>query len=237
VADAPVLRSIEHSKLEFSMAVKVRQDPHILAQMKALVAPPVARPIPTPAPAPAPPTKSRGMRNFFKSSPQKPKAPVAAPAPVPAAAPAWRPPHNLARYIRTDGTVARAFLHFNDVKEQCDTTLTELALPLIAERTGANGRPEAVPAGELIIRIFRLPPLPVPADTLPQSLEECSRALDNVRWHRTTYMEGTMTQNGADCSVSVSLARVAGGVLTRACSRGAGGCSGSSAGTSSRSAT
>jgi hypothetical protein len=123
------------------------------------------------------------------------------------------------------------------VKEQCDTTLTELALPLIAERTGANGRPEAVPAGELIIRIFRLPPLPVPADTLPQSLEECSRALDNVRWHRTTYMEGTMTQNGADCSVSVSLARVAGGVLTRVCSRGAGGCSGSSAGTSSRSAT
>jgi hypothetical protein len=106
----------------------------------------------------------------------------------------------LARYMRDDGILARAFVNFNNVKSQCDTTLLEL----VAQRFNPNGKaPEAVQAGELILRLFRLPPLPVPADTLPQSLEECSRGLENVRWHKLTYMEGTMTQNGGDCSVGV----------------------------------
>jgi hypothetical protein len=56
--------------------------------------------------------------------------------------------------------------------------------------------------------MFRLPPLPgVPPDDLPQSLEECHRGLRHINWHKVTYFQGTLTQNGGDCSVSVLLFR------------------------------
>jgi hypothetical protein len=148
------------------------------------------------------------MRNFFKGSPQKPKHPQPSRSSTPQPpqlppAPAWHPPENLARYLKDDGTLARAFVNFNDVKDKCDTCLLELAIPLVAQRASFNGKPaEAVHAGDLILNLFRLPPLPVPPETLPQSLEECQRGLDHVMWHKVTYMEGTLTQNGGDCTVS-----------------------------------
>jgi hypothetical protein len=193
-----LVHRIEHNKLEFCIALVVRKDPHILAQMKANVPPP-AKPL-APAP-PAPVQKARGMRNFFKSSPQKPKAPPPQPKPAPAT-PAWRAPENLARYMKEDGTVVRTFLNFADVRDSCDAKLLELQLPFVGQRASATpgGPPEPVRVGELIVKLFRLPPLPVPPETLPESLQECQRALDNVRWHRNTYMEGTLTQLGGDCS-------------------------------------
>lgn len=56
-----------------------------------------------------------------------------------------------------------------------------------------------------MLQVFRLPPLPgLPPEELPQSLEECHRGLRHVNWHKMTYFEGTLTQNGGDCSVSIS---------------------------------
>lgn len=55
-----------------------------------------------------------------------------------------------------------------------------------------------------MIQMLRLPPLPgVPSEQLPQSLEECVRGLRHVGWHKVTYFEGTLTQNGGDCTVCV----------------------------------
>lgn len=60
----------------------------------------------------------------------------------------------------------------------------------------------AIQVGEIVVQLFRLPPLPgVPAQQLPQSLEEAHRGLRHVSWHKVTYFEGTLTQNGGDCAV------------------------------------
>ncbi len=57
--------------------------------------------------------------------------------------------------------------------------------------------------GEIVLQMFRLPPLPgIPQNELPQSLDECYRGLRNVAWHKATYHEGVLTQQGGDCSVS-----------------------------------
>jgi hypothetical protein len=183
------------------------------------------------------------MRNFFKGSPQKPKHPQPSRSSTPQPpqlppAPAWHPPENLARYLKDDGTLARAFVNFNDVKDKCDTCLLELAIPLVAQRASFNGKPaEAVHAGDLILNLFRLPPLPVPPETLPQSLEECQRGLDHVMWHKVTYMEGTLTQNGGDCTVSYSHDKRLTTLTNGIDSHGVAASSGSSAATSSPTTT
>ncbi|KAJ7502909.1 hypothetical protein B0H11DRAFT_1986905 [Mycena galericulata] len=199
---------IEHSKLEFTLTLKIRRDPHIIAQFKA-VAP---APAPTRAAAPPPPpvvqqTSSKGgMRSFWSSSPKKSKdkdkvvpAP-SIPAPVPAQAP-HRLPENLARYLKPDGTLARAFISFKDISMRCDTRLFETNYPLIGQRVELGGKASTLQVGELVLQMFRLPPLPgIPPDQLPQSLEECHRGLRHINWHKVTYFQGTLTQNGGDCS-------------------------------------
>jgi hypothetical protein len=194
--------SIEHSKLEFTLTLKIRQDPHILAQFKANVPPPAPASRPMPPPEPPRTQKSSGMRSFFMGSPKKSaRQPVPRASPAPAPAPAWRMQENLARYLKADGTLARAFVAFRDVAASCDMRLCELALPLVGQYTEADGRVSPLSAGELVLQLFRLPPLPVPSSELPQSLEECERGLRHVAWHKATYFEGTLTQNGGDCAV------------------------------------
>jgi hypothetical protein len=196
---------IEHNKLEFTLQLKVRQDPHIAAQFQALIPPRVAPPraAPTPVPEPVRVPKSGGMRSFFKPKratlPPPPRA-QPAPPPPPAAAP-WRMPDNLARYLRPDGTLARAFVSARAVRAECDMRVAELALPLVGERTERERPVQEIRQGALVVRLFRLPPLPVPPADLPQSLEECERGLRHVQWHKITYFEGTLTQNGGDCTV------------------------------------
>ncbi|KAJ6495696.1 hypothetical protein C8R47DRAFT_1011434 [Mycena vitilis] len=195
---------IEHSKLEFTLTLKVRRDPHIISQFKAVA--------PTPAPAPvAPPppiiqqTSSKGKLRFWASSPKKTHEKVAAPPPLPAAPmpkpPQMRLPENLARYLKPDGTLARAFISFKDISVRCDTRLFETNYPLIGQRAELGGKASTLQVGELVLQMFRLPPLPgIPPDQLPQSLEECHRGLRHINWHKVTYFQGTLTQNGGDCS-------------------------------------
>lgn len=138
------------------------------------------------------------MRSFFSSSPKKPKerpVPVASGPPQPLA-------ENLARYLKPDGTLARAFIAFKDIAPRCDTRLFETSYPLIGQRAELGNKFSTLQVGEIVLQLFRLPPLPgLPLDQLPQSLEECHRGLRHINWHKVTYFEGTLTQNGGDCNV------------------------------------
>jgi len=186
-------RSIEHNKLEFTLTLKVRRDPHIAAQSQALAPPPAPRMQPMTS---APKSKG-GMLSFFSSSPKKQPQQLR-PAPVPP----HKLPDNLARYLKQDGTLARALISFKDVAARCDTRLFEISYPLIGQRLEASGSPTTMELGEIVLQLFRLPPLPgVASNQLPQSLEECHRGLRHVAWHKVTYFEGTLTQNGGDCTV------------------------------------
>ncbi|KAF7375860.1 PH domain-containing protein [Mycena sanguinolenta] len=203
---------IEHTKLEFTLTLKVRRDPHIISQFKAVT--PTAVPVPK-AVAPAPPpvvqqTSSKGgLRSFWSPKKNKEKnkeKTVAAPPPPPPQAPAPMPPQirlpeNLARYLKPDGTLARVFVAFKDVAARCDTRLFETSYPLIGQRTELGGKASTLQVGELVLQMFWLPPLPgVPPEELPQSLDECHRGLRHINWHKVTYFQGTLTQNGGDCS-------------------------------------
>ncbi|KAG2077802.1 hypothetical protein BDR04DRAFT_1138302 [Suillus decipiens] len=184
---------IEHNKLEFTLTLKVRRDAHINAQSQALMPPPAPRvhpPISVP--------KSRGgVLSFFSSSPKKqPRTTLTPPPPVVP----HKLPDNLARYLKQDGTLARALISFKDVAARCDTRLFETSYPLIGQRVEASGGPTTMELGEIVLQMFRLPPLPgVLSSQLPQSLEDCHRGLRHVAWHKVTYFEGTLTQHGGDC--------------------------------------
>lgn len=116
---------------------------------------------------------------------------------------AQRLPENLARYLKPDGTMARAFISFKDIASRCDTRLFETSYPLIGQRAEVGGKFSTLQAGEIILQIFRLPALPgIAPEQLPQSLEECHRGLRHINWHKVTYFEGILTQSGGDCSVS-----------------------------------
>lgn len=142
------------------------------------------------------------MRNFFRSSSPAKKAPKALPAPKTAMhqPPVHRVSENLARYLKPDGTLARAFISFRDIAPRCDTKLFETSYPLIGQRLETGGTMKSMQVGDIVLQIFRLPPLPgIPPEQLPQSLEECHRGLRHTAWHKNTYFEGTLTQNGGDC--------------------------------------
>lgn len=193
---------IEHPKLEFTLTIKVKRDAHLQAA-------PAPRPVI--APPPPPPTGSHskvsGMLAFFGGgSPRKAQkasrsaSPALPPAPVQAAV----VPEGLARHLKADGTLGRVFVSFADIASRCDTKLFETGFQLVGSRPGGNG--DAIVLGELVLQVFRLPPVPgIPATELPQSLDECHRGLRHVNWHKQTYFEGTLTQNGGDCSVSIFL--------------------------------
>ena len=192
---------IEHSKLEFTLSFKVRRDPHIMSLMK-VVSQPVRQPVPLPREATPPPTKSRF--NFF-SSPKKTGKPSPRPSPAPVPVLPPKIEETLARYLKADGSLARAFIAYKDVAAHCDTRLFETTIPLVGQRIDPDGSGTTMttlPVGELVLQLFRLPPLHgVPQTQLPQSLDECLRGLRHVSWHKVTYFEGTLTQNGGDCVV------------------------------------
>jgi len=112
------------------------------------------------------------------------------------------------RYMRQDLTVGRAFIAFKDIAQRCDTKLFETSYPLIGQihderliRTSGKAT-MTTPIGEIVLQVFRLPPIPgIPADELPQSLEDCHRGLMHVQWHKKVYHEGGLTQCGGDCVV------------------------------------
>ncbi|KAI0752981.1 hypothetical protein C8Q80DRAFT_1267434 [Daedaleopsis nitida] len=201
---------IEHSKLEFTLTIKVRRDPHIVAQFKANQPPASARPPPQPLPPPPASkggsSKSGGMRSFLGlGSPKKSKLAARAASPAPVAPPPAPAPftlkENLARYLKPDGSLGRAFISFKDIAAHCDTRLMETTFPLIGQRIEVGSTAKALQIGEIVLHIFRLPPLPgILPDDLPQSLEECHRGLTHTRWHKQCYMQGTLTQLGGDCS-------------------------------------
>lgn len=124
-------------------------------------------------------------------------------------------PENLAKYLKPDGTLGHAFISFKDVARRCDTRLFETTYPVMGQANDERSRgksstgPGSRQMGELVLQLFRLPPLPgIKADQLPQSLEECHRGLRHIAWHKVMYHEGTLTQMGGDCSVSGARHRI-----------------------------
>lgn len=210
---------IEHPKLEITLQIRVRKDPHIAAQLAALTAPAprtvavATKPIPHPAIQAH--AKATSRFSLFSSSPKKPKDKEKdrqsshIPVPVQVSQPAQphRLPENLARYLKPDDlTLARAFICFKDVAHRCDMRLFETSYPLIGQRAELGGKFSTQQVGEIVVQMFRLPPLPgIPQDDLPQSLEDCHRGLRHINWHKVTYFQGTLTQSGGDCSVSSGL--------------------------------
>lgn len=155
--------------------------------------------------------KPSGLRAFLSGSPKKTK-PVKASTPPPPPQPRpVRPPEPaipedpLVRFLKQDGTLGRTFVTFKDVAPYCDTQLFETSLDLVSvledRSPGRSSGPRKI--GEIVLQMFRLPPLPgIAADELPQSLEECLRGMRHVSWHKITYHEGVLTQNGGDCKVT-----------------------------------
>ncbi|KAF9268838.1 hypothetical protein L218DRAFT_954272 [Marasmius fiardii PR-910] len=199
---------IEHSKLEFTLTLKIRRDPHIITQFKALVPPPPQPPpmVQQASTSSKHSTRSGGMFSLFSSSPKKSKDKekervLAVSQPLPPPPVQHRLPENLARYMKPDGTFARAFISFKDIAQRCDAKLFETSIPLIGQRLELGGKASMLKVGEMVLQMFRLPPLPgITPDQLPQSLDECHRGLRHVNWHKVTYYEGTLTQSGGDCN-------------------------------------
>ena len=153
---------------------------------------PVRQPVSIPRVVTPPSTKSRF--NLFGSPKKTAKQ---SPRPSPAPAPPMPPKieENLARYLKPDGSLARTFIAYKDVAAHCDTRLFETVIPLIGQKIdpgGAGTTMTTLPVGELVLQLFRLPPLHgVPPTQLPQTLNECLRGLRHVGWHKVTYFEGT----------------------------------------------
>ena len=112
------------------------------------------------------------------------------------------------RYMHKDLILGRAFIAFKDILHRCDTKLFETSYPLVGQMhderlLGTSGKATmTTPIGEIVLQVFRLPPIPgIPADELPQSLEDCHRGLRHVQWHKKVYCEGGLTQYGGGCLV------------------------------------
>lgn len=195
---------IEHSKLEFKLTLKVCRTPEIEAQIKVNTTPSMPLPV---TPPPPPVSSSRNVRSFFGvgNSPKKHNKALVVPS-QPTPEPTIK--ENFARYLKPDGTLAQALVSFKEIAARCDTCIFETSFPLIGQRTTGYGKTISVTpwaVGEIVLKIFRLPPLPgIPNDQLPQSLDECHRGLQYTSWHKVTYHEGVLTQIGGDCRVSGS---------------------------------
>lgn len=188
------LDRIEHEKLEFTLTIKIRKDPHISAIMNP---PPLL-----PAVRAATPSKTSVMRSLFGSPKHKKQASLKEAA---RSEPEVDP---FGRYMRKDLTFGRAFIGFKDISYRCDTKLFETSYPLIGQihderLIGTSGKATmTTPIGEIVLQVFRLPPIPgILADELPQSLEDCHRGLRHIQWHKKVYHEGGLTQYGGDCTV------------------------------------
>lgn len=177
-------------------------DPHVEAQFRANAPP---KRTPAPAPAPPPPASKGGVRSFFLGGKKAKPVPARATPPPPAAPPVHRLQENLARYLTVDGSLGRAFIKFSDIAHECDCKPHKMHLSLFGQKLEPGGSYRNIDLGGLTILIFRLPPIPgVPANDLPQSLDECDKGIRAAQFGDNTFMEGSLTQYGGDCSVSES---------------------------------
>ena len=126
---------IEHPKLEFTISLKVRKDPHIQQQYKALQAPT----IPSPSPLPSSPHKSRLFGNIFGSTPKKSKVPSGHQRAHTDSLVPFVMKENLARYLTPDGVLGRTFVKFKEIQPYCDTKLMETTFTFFGQRLTAPG--------------------------------------------------------------------------------------------------
>jgi hypothetical protein len=184
-----------------ALIIHIEPDQHILDQMKANVPPPR----PPPAKVISPPPPKSGMSRFFGGQKKTAKARssiVVNEAPPPP----YKVPENFARYLTSDYELGKAYIKFADIAKRCDTRLFEVTLDVVGHKFHPTAEAQSMKMGELTVQFYWLPGLPgIPHNQLPSSLDQCRRGIDSVAWHRETYYEGTLTQNGGDCTVPIPL--------------------------------
>ncbi|ODN96274.1 hypothetical protein I350_08283 [Cryptococcus amylolentus CBS 6273] len=218
---------VEHPNFEFSLSVDIRRDPHILKLIhdKNNPAPAIPRPI---ASASAP-KKDSHFRNLF-ASPRKPKGPTAmvgkagkerASTPVKATLappqPAAPKKDTISNYLPEGNgnvsTIAKTHIQFKTIAKNCEARVLEIRYPMFSMFKGdPTASLSSAPSGssdgssrkalaKVTLQVFRLPPIPgLMPDELPQCIDDCLRGLRYHAWHEHEYFEGTLTQDGGDCS-------------------------------------
>lgn len=222
---------VEHPNFEFSLAMDIRRDPHIIRALQDQDHLTVQRNASLSQPKPTSSTGS-GIRHLF-SSPRKAKNPPSAPpsrpiTPQAAPVPSQSQPETIARYLATpsSSTIAKTHVAFKPIAKQCEAKVLEIRYPMFAMFKGEPDRPRDggntnVPASgprkqvaKVTLQVFRLPPLPgIKPEDLPQCIDECLRGMRHHAWHECEYHEGNLTQEGGDCTVSVKLGLHGGVVL------------------------
>lgn len=212
--------SLGLENLEFSLSIKIRKDPHVVARQRNLVPKPLPASLAPPPPSsPSSPFKKESGFRKLLSSPRKPK-----PAPAPTTVPQLRPVErereplkdDLVRYLATDGTLATVKVVFKTIAAKCNGQILTLGLPLsgrwneeslaLASRDSSEvatvGKRQRV-IGRMELQLIMVPSLPgLSLEQMPQSLDEAVTGLRHVHWHKMDYFSGVLTQLGGDCSVS-----------------------------------
>lgn len=233
----------ELENFEFSLALEVRRDAHIVALERALKNP-------APAPevqrlAPPPPVTARaespissfssrtgGFRALFssprKSKHQRTQSSMAAiptqrapPPPPPAAKPRQPQPvaETLANYLGGDGNkvLGKTHIAIEPIAQQCEAKVLEIRYPMFSmyKNQPSPDGPVRKQVAKITVQILRLPALPgLSISELPGSIDETLKGLRNHLWHQHIYHEGTLTQLGGDCRLPRRrLMRLVGGNL------------------------
>ena len=138
--------------------------------------------------------------------------------PLPASAP---PKETIAKYLIDDKspTIGKTHIAFVPIAKNCQAKVLEMRYPIFAmfksdqsqaRARGSSQQPAQVVGeetqrpmiGKITLQIFRLPPLPgLQPDEMPQCIDEALRGMRHHAWHEHEYHEGTLTQDGGDCSV------------------------------------
>ena len=205
----PILQEfelVEHMALEFSLTLMLRIDEHLIEK--------------GPPPEEADERGGTRMGRLFNTLAKGTGTARAAGLKPRSKAPTGNVPP-LLMYANRLGTLGRATVRFEDVRDRCTAKTAVVDVPvsgvgesqnakhsvrglpkMSAERSRGFAAALNRPRGTLRLRLFYLPPLPnTLRHELPGNLEECEQGMDNVGWHQTsTSLKGVLTQMGGDCS-------------------------------------
>ena len=200
---------IQHKNLEFSLTLIVQRDSHL--QEPREESPTASRKMT--------PSFSRGMGKLF-SSPKKRGAFASSTtnASMASSMGGGMGPEPMMAYMNREGALGRCDVVFDRVAQQSLGRCHTIDLPVCGVNDPAPSLSSSLhktnsidfsrnlgkSRGTLRLKLFYLPPMPsVPRNLMPQNLGDCIRGMEAARWHAgETWMEGTLTQLGGDCTVS-----------------------------------
>lgn len=212
-ADMASPHSIAHPGLEITLTFKLRKDPKLDRHLTPQAPAPAMHVVAPPSPSKHSHTGSagggfrNGLRNLL-SSPKKNRAPTRPGSAMEILSlsqgmqqqPSQAPPQPILDYVSSaDGQICTVTVKTDALLKQCTGKKVKIAAMCTQAASARRRIPEIA---ELEITLFHIPPLQgVPVNSLPQNIEECLIGLEQARRYEETVWEGTLTQQGADCSV------------------------------------